>query len=124
MNIFISWSGEETKAYAEIFRGWLPNVIQTLKPFYSPEDIKAGKRWNSEITQKLRSTELGIICLTPDNVDAPWVVFEAGALSNQLESRVCPVLFKLKPTDVQGPLTQFQLNVFSPEGIYNILVSI
>ena len=124
MNIFISWSGEEGKAYAEAFRGWLPNVIQTLKPFYSPEDIKAGTKWNSEISKQLQSTELGIICLTPDNVNAPWIVFEAGALSNQLESRVCPILFNLKPTDVQGPLTQFQLNMFCPEGIYNILVSI
>lgn len=109
---------------AEALRRWLPNVIQAINPFYSPVDIKAGTRWSSEIAEKLQSTKIGIICLTRDNLNAPWLMFEAGALSKQLEARVCPILFGLKPTDVQGPLTQFQLNQFSPEGIYNVLASI
>ena len=124
MNIFISWSGEESKSYAEAIRQWLPNVIPVLNPFYSPEDVKAGTRWSSEIGEKLQETKIGILCLTRDNLYAPWLMFEAGALSKQLESRVCPILFGLKPTDVQGPLTQFQLNGFSAEGIHKVLVSI
>ena len=124
MNIFISWSGDVSKGYAKAISGWLPNVIQALEPFYSPEDIKAGNRWSADIANRLQSTELGIICLTRDNLNAPWLMFEAGALSKQLESRVCPILFNLKPTDVQSPLTQFQLNEFNPEGMYNVLVSI
>jgi hypothetical protein len=51
-------------------------------------------------------------------------MFEAGALSKQLESRVCPILFGLNPIDIQGPLTQFQLNKFYPDGIYRVLSSI
>jgi len=124
MNVFISWSGEESKAYAEVFRQWLPKVIQTCEPFYSPEDIKAGMRWSLEIAGKLQETEIGILCLTRDNLNASWLMFEAGALSKQLESRVCPILFGLSPADVQGPLTQFQLNEFGPEGIYRMLSSI
>ena len=124
MNIFISWSGEESKEFAEAINQWLPNVIQSLEPFYSPEDIKAGARWSTEIAEKLLSTRIGIICLTPDNLNAPWLMFEAGALSKQPEARVCPLLFKLKPIDVQSPLTQFQLNKFSDEGMRNILFSI
>lgn len=124
MNVFISWSGKESKAYAVAIRQWLPNVIPALDPFYSPEDIKAGMRWSNEIAEKLQETKIGIICLTKDNLNAPWLMFEAGALSKQLEARVCPILFGLKPTDVQGPLTQFQINEFNAEGFYKVLVSI
>lgn len=124
MNVFISWSGEESKAYAEVFRQWLPKIIQACDPFYSPEDIKAGMRWSVEIADKLQETEIGILCLTRDNLNAPWLMFEAGALSKQLESRVCPILFGLSPADIQGPLTQFQLNEFCPDGVYRVLSSI
>jgi len=51
----------------------------------------------------------GIICLTPENLNAPWVLFEAGALSKSLDgSRVCPYLFGFEPTELTGPLVQFQ----------------
>lgn len=124
MNVFISWSGKDSKAYAEVLRQWLPKMIQACNPFYSPEDIKAGMRWSSEISSKLQETEIGILCLTKDNLNAPWLMFEAGALSKQLKSRVCPILFDLKPTDIQGPLTQFQLNEFCYEGMHRVLSSI
>jgi hypothetical protein len=36
-------------------------------------------------------------------------MFEAGALSKHIDrSRVCPILFDVDPSDVQGPLIQFQ----------------
>ncbi len=124
MNVFISWSGNESKVYAEAIHQWLPNVIQAIKPFYSPVDIKAGMRWSNEIAEKLQETNIGILCLTKDNLNAPWLMFEAGALSKQFESRVCSILFGLRPADVQGPLTQFQINEFNAEGFYNVLVSI
>jgi hypothetical protein len=51
--------------------------------------------------------------LTRENLDAPWLMFEAGALAKNLErSKVCPILFGLEPTDVTGPLVQFQAAKF------------
>jgi hypothetical protein len=109
MRVFISWSGELSKSLAEILREWLPGVIQAVKPYYSPDDITKGTRWTNEISKELEASRVGLICLTRDNLEAPWIMFEAGALSKNLDrSKVCPLLFDLQPTDIEGPLVQFQ----------------
>jgi hypothetical protein len=63
MKIFISWSKEPSKQIAEALAEWLPDVIQSLKPWVSRE-IPAGSRWNTEIANELSSTKFGIICVT------------------------------------------------------------
>ena len=109
MKIFLSWSGDRSKLIAEILHGWLPLVIQAVKPWLSASDIDKGTRWSSDIASKLEETSFGIICLTPENLDAPWILFEAGALSKTIESSfVCPYLFDVDPSDMKGPLVQFQ----------------
>jgi hypothetical protein len=75
----------------------------------SASDLEKGTRWGPDIARQLESSALGIICLTPENVTAPWILFEAGALSKTLESTfVCPYLFELEPAMVGQPLGQFQ----------------
>src|SRR5688572_18638179 len=110
MKVFISWSGERSKAVAVALREWLPDVIQSVHPWLSSEDIDAGLRWNDEVTRELSQTRFGIICLTAENQTAPWILFEAGALAKTIEkTHVVPYLIGLEPTDVQrGPLAQFQ----------------
>ena len=109
MNVFISWSGDRSRAVAEALRDWLPKVIQALRPWLSVSDMEKGTRWSHEITGKLADSQVGIICLTPENLTAPWILFEAGALSKTLEqTRVCTFLTELDPTTVQWPLAMFQ----------------
>jgi len=122
MNVFISWSGQTSKEIAEIFRQWIPSVIQMAKPYFSPDDISKGVRWNSEISQELNKSKIGIICLTKDNLNSPWIMFEAGALSKNIENtKVCPILFDIEPTDIQGPLIQFQAAKFNKEEIKKVM---
>jgi TIR domain len=122
MKVFISWSGQTSKNIAEIFRQWLPTVIQIAIPYYSPDDITKGTRWNSEISLELNESKIGIICLTKDNLESPWIMFEAGALSKNIDnSKVCPILFGLEPTDIQGPLVQFQAARFNKEEIKKVV---
>ena len=122
MKVFISWSGETSKNIAEILRQWLPGVIQALKPYYSPDDITKGTRWSSEISKELDASKVGIICLTKDNLESPWIMFEAGALSKNIDkSKVCPILFNVDPTDIQGPLIQFQAAKFSKNEIKKVV---
>jgi len=114
MKVFISWSGNLSKNLAEIFKQWLPSVIQAVKPYYSPDDISKGARWESEISKELETSQIGIICLTQENLEAPWIMFEAGALSKNIEkSKVCPILFGVEPSEIKGPLVPFQAAKFS-----------
>jgi hypothetical protein len=113
MKVFLSWSGNPSKALAEAFRNWLPGVLQAVRPYYTPDDIAKGTRWPTEIAKELEDCKVGIIFLTRDNLNAPWLMFEAGALSKKLDkSNVCPLLFGIEATDIQGPLVQFQAAKF------------
>jgi hypothetical protein len=125
MQIFISWSGDRSKAVATALRDWLPRVIQILKPWISAKDIDKGARWPAELSQKLRDTNFGLICLTPENLDAPWLLFEAGAISKAIEdSFVCPILLDLEPTNITGPLSQFQLTRLHKNDMFGLLETI
>ncbi len=122
MEIFISWSGEKSRKSAEVLRDWLPSVIQAVKPYFTPKDIDKGQRWSNDIAGKLDTSQFGIILLTRDNLSAPWIMFEAGALSKNVgPARVCPILLDLKPTDVSGPLVQFQATQFSKDDIRKLI---
>lgn len=122
MNIFISWSGDLANEIAEIFRQWIPGVIQAAKPYYTPDDITKGTRWNSEISKKLDESKVGIICLTRENLNSPWIMFEAGALSKNLaKSKLCPLLFGIDTSDVKGPLVQFQAAKFSKKEVKKVI---
>jgi hypothetical protein len=125
MKVFISWSGEKSHQVATALHDWLPYIIQTLKPFVSSEDILKGGRWGDVLAKELEGTQFGIICLTPSNIKAPWLNFEAGALSKSVDrSFLSPVLFQVRPDEVEGPLAQFQTTPCEKEDIFNLLISI
>ena len=122
MEIFISWSGEQSKALAEVLRTWFPKVIQNLKPWISASDIEKGTRWLRDISERLEKTNFGIFCLTQENFNNPWILFEAGALSKVVDdSHVCPVLFGFEPTELVGPLSQFQATKLTKEDMHKLL---
>jgi hypothetical protein len=109
MKIFISWSGERSRHIAEGLRDWIPHLINDASPWLSSADIEPGARWGPHITANLEQTDFGILCLTPENLAEPWILFEAGALSKSVDrSKVTPYLYDLTPADVKYPLAQFQ----------------
>ncbi len=108
MQVFISWSGAVSQSVAVALRDWLPQVIQALEPWIS-QDMEKGVPWAREIAERLDSTSFGIVCVTPSNMTAPWLTFEAGSLSKPLETaRVATVLHGLESGDVKPPLGIFQ----------------
>jgi len=122
VKVFISWSGSLSHSVAKVFKDWLPSVIQAIKPYLSSEDVDKGTRWNIEVAGELEESQIGMIILTRSNMNEPWINFEAGALSKSLEmSRVCPVLLGILPTDVTGPLAQFQATPFGKDEILRLM---
>lgn len=122
MNVFLSWSGDRSKAVAELLDTWLQCVIQAVDPWMSSKDIDRGSLWFSEINDQLQNTTIGIICLTQENKNKPWILFEAGALAKGLSnSRVCTFLIDLEPTDVGTPLSQFNHTFPTQEGLWELV---
>lgn len=124
MKVFISWSGDLSKKIAKELSEWLPSIIQSIEVFYSPEDIRKGENWDSRLTTELQNSKYGIVCLTHENVLAPWIHFEAGALSKTLDSRVSALMINIVPSDIEGPLSRFQATKFEKEDFYKLLISI
>lgn len=110
-NVFISWSEERSRLAAAALRKWLPVILQSAKPWMSDADIDKGSRGLEEVARALEGMKVGIICLTPENLTAAWILYEAGALSKTLDerTRVCTYLLGgLQHQDVKPPLGMFQ----------------
>ena len=125
MEIFISWSGDRSQKVAEALRDWLPNLIQSVTPFMSASDIEKGSRWSSDIATHLERAQFGLICLTRENLEAPWLLFESGALSKSInKSRVVPYLYRVPLAELQEPLAQFQAALADKSSTLEVVKSI
>jgi hypothetical protein len=92
----------------------------------SAEDIEAGARWSVRVADGLSQTKFGIICVTPGNQKAPWLLFEAGALAKTLDdTHVCPYLIGLTQSQIEGgPLAQFQAKEANEQQTWELVRSI
>lgn len=127
MKIFISWSGDLSKSVAAAFHSWLKLVLTGCEPFMSDEDIDKGTRGLSEIAEQLEKANVGLLCMSKQNIDRPWINFEAGAISKKVgKGLVMPFLIDLSKSEVPqySPLTQFQMTVNSEEDIRKMVHSI
>lgn len=125
MRVFISWSGEASRQFGEALKEWIPCVLQAAQPYFTPDDLEKGARWSNEIAKELDESDIGIICLTRDNLNKPWIMFESGAISKKLGgSSLCTVLFGVESSDVKGPLVQFQHTRFEKDDIRRLVSTI
>jgi len=122
MKLFLSWSGDKSHKVALVFRDWFPSVIQSLEPYVSSEDIDKGTRWSTDIAKELENSSFGILCVTKENLTAPWLTFEAGALSKTMDKAfVSPFLFDIKRSEVDGPILQFQSTIFNKDDVFKLV---
>jgi hypothetical protein len=127
MKVFISWSGVRSQAVAEALHDWLPQVMQAVRPWISSEEIRKGTRWGLALAEELESTHIGVICLTPENLTAPWLLFEAGALAKlrrKQDAHVCTYLVGLSHATVTGPLAEFQHTLATIDDTYRLVQTI
>jgi hypothetical protein len=125
VKVFISWSGNRSKAVATALRDWLPLVLHYCKPWLSDRDIAAGDRWSVEIARQLEDALFGVIVVTPDNLTAPWLLFEAGALSKAFTATaVVPYIVDVEFSDLAGPLAMFQAKRSDKDSTFELVRSI
>lgn len=109
LNIFVSWSGSASQGVASLLRDWLPYVLQGAKLFVSTHDINKGTKWTAALWDVLSTYDCAIVVVTKENLNAPWILFEAGALSKTLSSRTIPLLCDISRGEMSGsPLSHLQ----------------
>src|SRR5437868_2308301 len=127
MKVFISWSGAQSYAVAEKLKQWIPDVLQSVEPWFSGTDIDAGARWNDRIARELAESNFGIVCLTKTNPNAPWILFETGALAKAVEnSFVCPYLIDTERSVItaKNPLFPFQSKLANEKETWELILTI
>lgn len=119
--VFISWSGERSRQVGEYLKKWMKVVVQNLEPWMST-DIPGGSVWFNKINDALENSKTGIMCLTRENLNHPWILFEAGALKKGIDdNKVCLLLIDLAPEDLIDPLAQFNASSPNKEGLFKLL---
>src|ERR1035441_7313025 len=106
MKIFASWSGDLSHGVAALLKTWLEDVLQGCSVWLSSENIEKGSVWFSDVSDTLKDTTFGILCVSRQCATAPWLLFEAGALSKGLtSSRVSPLLIDITAAELKPPLS-------------------
>ena len=124
MKVFISWSGDRSKKLANELKEFLSSVFQSAKVWMS-QDMDPGIRWSQQLNDELETSRLGVLCLTPENLNAPWLLFEAGSLAKSAtQSKVVPYCLGLRSTDIPSPLAQFQVADADENGTRRLVQSL
>jgi hypothetical protein len=125
VRLFLSWSGERSRIVAHALYDLLPLVLYYVEPWFSEADIDAGRSWLHSLTEELAKTDFGIACITPENVNAPWILFEAGAMAMSPRTcKVIPLLVGVDARELPGPLALFQAQRIGQTGLSKVISSL
>lgn len=126
--VFLSWSGDQSRKVAEAFSDLFKAVFApTIKSFMSSKDIAAGDRSIRTLFTMLEKCNYGVCFINSENARAPWIQFEAGALSKIIDDSKVMVLI-LDESSISSlygtPLSEFQHKLFNKEDIKSIFEEI
>lgn len=124
MRIFLSWSGKISERIASLIRQYIPLFLDSseISFFYSPE-IKKGVLWPTKLFENISNCQTTIICLTPENVEAPWINFEGGANAAK-GFKTCPIFFGFQNHNPSGPLSYFQVTYYTKTDFFKLICSL
>lgn len=108
--VFISWSGEKAKLYADFLVDLLKNVFKEKNVLFYSNHITDGKMWMQETSKAIKESRVGIILVTREDICKPWLNFEAGALyKGDEQSFIIPIFIDIKEQNIANhPLRLFQ----------------
>ena len=124
-HIFISWSNKNSKAFANYLKEILEKEIfknTDLRCFVSSVDIASGEDWWAKIKKELKISKMGIVCITKENINAPWIYYEAGAMVAR-GCNVVPLIIGCNPEYLKDtPLSGNQRKDFFDEKQFSKMV--
>jgi hypothetical protein len=123
MKIFISHSSARSRELAKQMEWFLRMLLPSTEPWVST-GIDKGADWGHEIGQSLQEAAAGVVCLTQENLNERWILFEAGALAKQFGTKVCTLLLDVKEEEVKPPLSKFQHTKAEREEVMKLVESI
>jgi hypothetical protein len=94
---------------------------EEIEPWDSNE-IGPGLPWHDVLREELKKSKLGIVCVTPENLSSPWLMFEAGVLAHQHPtSRVVPYCLGVDIANLPDPIRHFQAVKADQAGTYDLV---
>jgi len=125
MRVFISWSGAASKAMALGLHKFIQQVLGRADPWMSEQDIAVGTRWPEALREGLVTSGYCVICVTRENVEKPWLNYEAGVIRDGLNKPTAPWMLDITPADFPTlPLNPLQGRACSKEGTLALIRSI
>ena len=113
--IFLSWSGVYSKKIASQLKISIEHVFDhKITCFFSDKDISSGALWYKEIQNELQKSSMGIMCITKENVKAPWIFFFFFSLVGN-DVRIVPLLINCD----QKSLKETPINANQSVQFYN-----
>ncbi len=86
MKILLCWSGDQSHELAKALSWWLPLVHVAFETRLAPA-ITPGVQWVEAWQSATNESQFGVVCVTPDNLRSPWLMFEAGASINAWQTQ-------------------------------------
>jgi hypothetical protein len=122
--IFLSFSGDKSKQFAKQLKDLLKE-LSIEKVFFSEEDINGGDKWLDKIQMALKTSKVGIICFTEENIHKPWLFLEYGAFAykqflDKNEIKIIPLFLDFTKWD-DNPLNTHQAIVFKSKTVEDAL---
>jgi hypothetical protein len=81
--------------------------------------------WFGEINRAIKGATAGIMCVTRENYDRPWILYEAGGLVATCgRGGVFPFLLDMKPPELDGlnyPLYPLESYFFDRGGVFHLV---
>lgn len=128
--VFVSHDTRDAEI-AEAFSKLLGSVSAgVLKSFRTSDrkgnqGIEYGVEWFPEIMKKLENASDVVCLLTPNSINRPWILYEAGVAKGKLETPVHGVALGISLTLAStGPFAQFQNSDDSEDSLTQLVIQL
>jgi len=128
--VFISHDSRDAdlaEAFDHLLTDASGGVVQTFRSSDQSgrAGIDYGENWFSKITKTLSNATDVVALLTPNSVDRPWILFEAGFAVGRLDAKVFGIALGLPLSKaVSGPFAQFQNCEATEESLTTVVLKL